>query len=120
MGLSLPLFGETAVQRAPADPERPAAVIDRVRLVAVKDERLGPPLGIELGPPPAPLAACSGRVEPGPGPLADEVPLELGQGGKDMEDQLAAAGGGVDALPEAPESDPSLPESGERLDEVAE
>ena len=37
-----------------------------------------------------------------------------------MEDQLAAAGRRVDALPEAPESDPPLPEGGERLDEVAE
>jgi hypothetical protein len=86
----------------------------------VQDDRLGPLLGVELGPPPTPVAACSGRLEPGPGPLADEIPLELGQGGKDMEDQLAAAGGRVEALPEAPESDPAIPESGDRLDEVSE
>jgi hypothetical protein len=66
------------------------------------------------------LGIADRGVEPGPGPLADEIPLELGQGGKDMEDQLAAAGGRVDALPEAPGSDPALPESGDRLDEVSE
>lgn len=86
----------------------------------VQDERLGPLLVVELGPPPALLAACPSRVEPGPGPLADEIPLELGQGGKHVEDQLAAAGGRVDALLEAAEADPPIPKSGERLDEVAE
>src|SRR6478735_8941901 len=43
----------------------------------VQGERLGPLLVVELGPPPAPLAAGAGRVEPGPGPLADEVALEI-------------------------------------------
>src|SRR5271166_3448960 len=100
--------------------ERPADVVDGVGLVVVQGECLGPLLVVELGPPPAPLAARPSRVEPGPGPLADEIPLELGQGGKDVEDQLAAAGSRVDALLEAPESNPPLPESGERLDEVAE
>jgi hypothetical protein len=37
-----------------------------------------------------------------------------------VEDQLAAAGGRVDALLEAAEADPPIPKSGERLDEVAE
>jgi hypothetical protein len=31
-----------------------------------------------------------GRGQPGGGALADEVALELGQGGKDVEDELAA------------------------------
>src|SRR4051794_29568660 len=90
----LPLLcGEVTVERAPADPERPADVVDGVRLVIVQGERLGPLLVVELGPTPAPLTACPCRVEPGPGPFADEVPLELGQGGEDVEDELAAAGG---------------------------
>src|SRR5262245_7802173 len=77
-------------------------------------------LASSLGRRPPLWPRARGRVEPGPGPLADEVPLELGQGGEDVEDQLAAAGGRVDALPEALEPDPPLPEGGERLDEVAE
>jgi hypothetical protein len=37
--------------------------------------------------------------------LADEVALELGQGGKDMEDELAARGGGIDRILQAAEAD---------------
>jgi hypothetical protein len=33
-----------------------------------------------------------GRGQPGTGPFSDEVAFELGQGGKDMEDELAAGG----------------------------
>jgi hypothetical protein len=63
---------------------------------------------------------CPGGVEPDPGPLADEVPLELGQGGEDVEDELAAAGRRVDALPEAAEPDTPVAEGSEGLDQVAE
>jgi hypothetical protein len=43
----------------------------------------------------AALAATSpGGGQPGAGAFADEVAFELGQSGKDMEDELAARGGG--------------------------
>jgi hypothetical protein len=51
--------------------------------------------------------------------FADEVAFELGQGGEDVEDELAAGGGGVDRLLEAPESDPAVGESGDGVDQVA-
>src|SRR3954463_10952832 len=66
------------------------------------------------------LSAGPGRVEPGPGPLADDVPLELGQGREDVEDQLPAAGRRVDALLEAAEADLPLLELPDGLDQVPE
>ena len=53
-----------------------------------------------------------------PVPLADHVPLELGQGGEDVEIPLATAGGGVDLLGEALEADPSPLKTCHRLDRV--
>ena len=111
-------LGEVAVERGPADPERPADVVDGVRLVVVQREGLGLLLRVQLPRPAALLSAGPGRVEPGPGPLADDVPLELGQGGEDVEDQLAAAGRRVDALLEAPEADLPFLELPDGLDEV--
>jgi hypothetical protein len=58
--------------------------------------------------PAALLPAGSGRVEPGPGPLADDVALELGQGREHVEDQLPAAGRCIDAFLETPEADLSF------------
>jgi hypothetical protein len=46
----------------------------------------------------APAATGPGRGQPGAGPLADQVAFELGQGREDVEDELAAGGGGVDRL----------------------
>jgi hypothetical protein len=43
-------------------------------------------------------AAGAGGSQPGAGALADEIAFELGQGGKHMEHELAARGGGVDRL----------------------
>jgi hypothetical protein len=40
--------------------------------------------------------------------LADDVPLKFSQGAKDVEDQFAAAGRGVDVLGKAPKSDSPL------------
>lgn len=45
---------------------------------------------------------------PGLSPFADDVALELGQGGEDMEDQLPAAGGRVDLFGQALETDSPL------------
>jgi hypothetical protein len=42
------------------------------------------------------------------GALHDELADELGQGGKDMEDQPAAGGGGIQSLVQRPE--PDLPD----------
>jgi hypothetical protein len=59
--------------------------------------------------------AVAGRPDPGPGggqsgagPLPNKVAFELGQGGEDVEDELAAGGGGVDRLLEAAEPDATL------------
>ena len=54
------------------------------------------------------------------GPLADQVPLELGQGTEDVKDELPAAGGRVDRLLEAAEADLPRLQDGDRLDQVLE
>ena len=61
-----------------------------------------------------------GSSQPGGGAFADEVAFELGQGGKDMEDELAAGGGGVDRLLQAAESDAAVGQAGDGVDQVAE
>src|SRR3954465_8188103 len=38
------------------------------------------------------------------GPLPDQIPLKLSQSAKDVKDQLATAGGGVDLLLQGPEA----------------
>jgi hypothetical protein len=56
----------------------------------------------------AAAAADPGGGQPGAGALADQVAFELGQGGEDMEDKLAAGSGGVDRLLEAAEPDAAV------------
>jgi hypothetical protein len=63
-------------------------------------------------------AAGPGGGQPGAGAFADEVAFELGQGGEDVEDELAAGGGGVDRLLETAESDPTLGEAGDGVDQL--
>ena len=53
------------------------------------------------------------------GALADQVALEVRQGGEDVEDQPSAGGGGVDALPQRPEPDAAVGQRGDGVDEVA-
>src|SRR5512143_656753 len=113
-------LGQVTVEGGPPDPERPADVGDGVRLVVVQHEGLGLLLRVQLPRSAALLPAGPGRVEPGPGPLADDVPLELGQGREDVEDQLPAAGRRVDALLEAAKADAPAAEFGEGFDQVAE
>src|SRR5215213_1323222 len=68
---------------------------------------------------PAALASSgSGRGKPGLGALADDVALELGKGAEDVEDELPAAGRGVDLLGEALEANALAVELSDRLDEV--
>jgi hypothetical protein len=55
---------------------------------------------------------------PGGGAFADEVAFELGQGGEDVEDELAARGGGVDRLLEAAEPNPTLSQPSDGVDQV--
>ena len=48
-------------------------------------------------------ATGPGRGQAGAGAFADEVAFELGQGGEEVKDELAAGSGGVDRLLEAAE-----------------
>jgi hypothetical protein len=67
-------------------------------------------------PPLFPRARAASR--PALGPLADDVPLELGQGREDVEDQFPAAGRRIDTFLEAPEADSPFLELPHSLDEV--
>jgi len=51
--------------------------------------------------------------------FADEVAFELGQGGEDVEDELAAGSGGVDRLLEAAEPDAAVRQAGDGVDQMA-
>jgi hypothetical protein len=59
-----------------------------------------------------------GGSQPGGGPLTDQVAFELGQGRKDVKDELAAGSGGVDRLLETAEPDPTLGELSDGVDQV--
>ena len=65
-------------------------------------------------------AAGPGRGQPSGRAFADEVAFELGQGREHMEHQLAAGGGGVDRLLEAPEPDPTVGKVSDGVDEMPE
>jgi hypothetical protein len=65
-------------------------------------------------------AAGPGGGEPGAGAFADEAGFELGQGGEDVEDELAAGSGGVDRLLQAPEPDATVGQSGDGVDQMPE
>ena len=58
----------------------------------------------ELPGPTALPPPCSGGVQSGLGPFADQRPLELRQGSHDVEDQHPPGGGSVDGVLEALES----------------
>jgi hypothetical protein len=64
-------------------------------------------------------ASGPGGGQPRAGAFADQVAFELGQGGKDVEHELAAGGGGIDRLLETAEPDPTLGELGDGVDQVA-
>ena len=51
----------------------------------------------------ADAAARLGRLEPGPGALADQRPLELGGGAQHLQGEDALRAGGIDRIAEAPE-----------------
>src|SRR5512142_2673494 len=92
-GIRAPL-GQVTVEGGPADPERPGDVGDGVRLVVVQRTGLVLLLRVQLPRSAALLSAGPGRVEPGPGPLADDVALELCQGRcEDDRDAVRIRGG---------------------------
>src|SRR4051794_15763398 len=70
--------------------------------------------------PAAPASPASGRGKPGLGALADDVALELRKGAEDVEDELPAAGRGVDLLGEALEADAAAVKLCDGLDKVLE
>src|SRR5215213_8385897 len=65
-------------------------------------------------------AAGPGGGQPRGRAFPNQVAFELGQGGEDMEDELAARSGGVDRLLEAPEPNPTLGQPGDGVDEMPE
>jgi hypothetical protein len=65
-------------------------------------------------------APSPGGGQPGGGAFADEVAFELGQGGKDVGNELAAGGGGVDRLLQAAKPDAALGQASDGVDEVSE
>jgi hypothetical protein len=64
-------------------------------------------------------AAGPGRSQASAGAFADQVAFELGQGGEDVEDKLAAGGGGVNRLLETSEPDAAVSESGDGVNQMA-
>jgi hypothetical protein len=108
-----------AVDRGPADPKGGGDRRHRVLPRAVHFPGHLELVSAQHGWSAAVAAAGSGGGQPGVGPFADEVAFELGQGGEDMEDELAAGGGGVDRLLEAAEPDPAVGQAGDGVDQMA-
>jgi len=69
---------------------------------------------------PAEAATRTRRGQARVGPLADEVALELGQRPKHMEHQFATARRGIQVFLETLETNATLREVGDHLDEMAE
>jgi hypothetical protein len=67
----------------------------------------------------AELAARSSCSQACDGALPNQVSLKLSQGAKDVEDQLAARGRGVDLLSGALKADAPLIEGGDQVNEMA-
>ena len=65
-------------------------------------------------------ASPAHRGQAGGGTFTDEIPLELGEGTKDVEDELAAAGGAIDLLGQADKADLACLELGHQLDQSLE
>src|SRR3954454_15123132 len=98
-------FGQVAVEGGLGDAHEPADLGDAVLLGAVELHRELALLGRQQLRPPAEPAPRPRRTQPGLGTLADEVALELGERPEHVEDQPAAARGGVERLLQAPEPD---------------
>src|SRR3954451_9836059 len=110
---------QVAVERGLGDPHQPADLGHGVALLAVELHRELAALGREQLRPAALAPSGAGGGEAGLGPFADEVALDLRQGPEHVEDEPAAARGGVDLLLEALEPDPAALERLAEPDEVA-
>ena len=128
-GVALPAFPMTsdllraagvAVEGAFGNPEGGADVGDGVVRVGFHRSGQGDLGGGERWFAPSPAAPGARGFEARPGALADEVALELGQGGEDVEDQLAARRRGVDMLLQAFEADAARVEGVDGIDQVRE
>src|SRR5215203_3508691 len=100
--------------------ERFANVLNRRGFVGVELFHHGNLFGGEGFAPATPASSISGSGKPGLGALANDVALELGKGAEDVEDELPAAGRGVDVLGEALEADALAVELRDGLDQVLE
>ena len=77
-------------------------------------------MGIERLGSPTHAAASSGGGEACQGAFADQIAFKLRQGTEDVEDELAAGGGGVDLLGEGAKPDATLLEGADGFDQVGE
>src|SRR3954452_20221582 len=111
---------DIAPQRHAGDIEGFANVSNGRALVGVELFHQSDLFGGEGFSPAALASPGSGRGKPGLGALADDVTLELRKGAEDVEDELPAAGRGVDLLGEALEADTLAVELRDGLDEVLE
>src|SRR5439155_13563757 len=92
---------EVAVEGGAADPEGGADIADGHRLVGMHSSGERDLLGVEEPRPSPHASAGPSGGDPRQRPLANEVLLELGERGEDVEDQPADSGRGVDALTKA-------------------
>src|SRR5215210_5885271 len=107
-------------QRHAGDMERFANVPNGRGFVGIELFHQSDLFGGESFAPAAPASAGSGRGKPGLGALADDVALELRKGTEDVEDELPAAGRGVDLLGEALEADALAVKLPDRLNQMRE
>jgi len=117
-GLPLILLAENPKERARGDLKRGADVVNR-KAVAVERGRLGSLFLIKLGFAASRSAAGPGCCSSSCGTLLDEVAVGLAQGGEEVGQRFARAGGRVDVVIEAAKADPSTAELLDRPDQMA-
>src|SRR4051794_34882260 len=88
-------------QRHAGDMERFANVLNWGGFIGVELFHQSDLFGGQGFAPAAPASSGPGRSKPSVGALANDVALELRKGAEDVEDELPAAGRGVDLLSEA-------------------
>jgi hypothetical protein len=108
------------LQRHAGDIERFANVLNGRGFVGVELFHQNDLFGGEGFSPTAAAPPGSGSGKTGLGTLTDDVALELGKGAEDVEDELPAAGRGVDLLGKALEADALAVKPRDRLDQVCE
>lgn len=108
-----------AVERAPADTEDSSAIsptgTPSSRILSACRRLAG--VRAVGRPPVRPRARAA---KPGVGAFDDHAAFHLCEGGHDVEQELPTSGGGVEPLGERTEVDPTLTESGDRLDQMRE